>query len=74
MSHQYMGTWRIIAMEQWDQDYIDLVVPGYFSFREDNLVVNHRDFDRCKPLAFKRLAYAPSQATVPHQRPTDRVV
>ena len=32
-----VGTWRIIEMEQWDQDYIDLVVPGYFSFREDNL-------------------------------------
>ena len=32
-----MGTWRIIEMEQWDQDYIDLVVPGYFSFREDDL-------------------------------------
>ena len=21
-------------MEQWDQDYIDLVVPGYFDFRK----------------------------------------
>jgi hypothetical protein len=37
MRNQYMGTWRIIEMEQWDQDYIDLVVPGYFSFRKDNL-------------------------------------
>jgi len=36
MSNQYMGTWRIIEMEQWDQDYIDLVVPGYIAFREDN--------------------------------------
>jgi hypothetical protein len=36
MSHQYRGTWRIIEMEQWDQDYIDLVVPGYIAFREDN--------------------------------------
>src|SRR5262245_23545080 len=26
MSNQYRGTWRIIEMEQWDQDYIDLVV------------------------------------------------
>ena len=24
-------------MEQWDQDYIDLVVPRYITFREDNL-------------------------------------
>src|SRR5213593_3163792 len=30
------------------------------------LVVNHRDFDRLKPLAFKWLTYASSQATVPH--------
>jgi len=37
MSNPYMGTWRIIEMEQWDQDYIDLVVPGYIAFREDNL-------------------------------------
>jgi class 3 adenylate cyclase/tetratricopeptide (TPR) repeat protein len=31
------------------------------------LVVNHRDFDRLEPLVFKRLAYASSQASVPHQ-------
>jgi len=37
MRHQYRGTWRIIEMEQWDQAYIDLVVPGYITFREDNL-------------------------------------
>jgi hypothetical protein len=37
MSNQYMGTWRIIEMEQWDQDFIDLVVPGYIAFRGDNL-------------------------------------
>jgi len=36
MSNPYFGTWRIIEMEQWDQDYIDLVVPDYISFREDN--------------------------------------
>jgi tetratricopeptide (TPR) repeat protein len=33
----------------------------------DTLVVNHRDFDRLEPLVFKRLAYASSQASVPHQ-------
>jgi len=36
MSSQYIGTWRIIEMEQWDKAYIDLVVPGYIAFREDN--------------------------------------
>jgi len=24
-------------MEQWDRDYIDLVVPGYIEFEKDNL-------------------------------------
>jgi hypothetical protein len=37
MSHQYIGKWRIIEMEQWDQDYIDLVVPGYIAFGDDNM-------------------------------------
>jgi hypothetical protein len=36
MSSPYRGTWRIIEMEQWDKAYIDLVVPGYIAFREDN--------------------------------------
>jgi hypothetical protein len=34
MSHAYYGSWRIIDMDEWDQDYIDLVVPGYISFDE----------------------------------------
>ncbi|HEY5870987.1 MAG TPA: hypothetical protein VI542_36360 [Candidatus Tectomicrobia bacterium] len=37
MSNQYVGTWRIIEIEQGDQDYIDLVGPGYITFREDHL-------------------------------------
>lgn len=37
MSHPYLGTWRIIEMEQWEQDSTDLVVPGYITFREDHL-------------------------------------
>ncbi len=36
-SNPYRGTWRIIEMEQWDQAFIDLVVPGYIAFREKNL-------------------------------------
>ena len=34
---EYIGKWRIIEMEMWDQDYIDLVTPGYFSFDKDDL-------------------------------------
>jgi hypothetical protein len=37
MSNQYLGTWRIIEMEQWDQDFIDPVVPGYITFRADHV-------------------------------------
>jgi hypothetical protein len=32
MKNPYLGKWRIREMELWDKDFIDLVVPGYFSF------------------------------------------
>jgi hypothetical protein len=25
---EYIGTWRITEMDQWDMDYIDMVSPG----------------------------------------------
>ena len=28
-----VGKWRLINMEQWDQDFIDLVEPGYLTFK-----------------------------------------
>ena len=31
----FLGKWRIVEMEQWDRDYIDLVVPGYIKFERD---------------------------------------
>jgi hypothetical protein len=37
MSHLYIGRGRIIAMEQWGQDDIDMVVPGYIAFGDDNM-------------------------------------
>ncbi|MEE8576065.1 MAG: hypothetical protein V3T31_02310 [candidate division Zixibacteria bacterium] len=30
----YLGKWKITEMEQWDLNYIDLVVPGYIEFEE----------------------------------------
>jgi hypothetical protein len=36
ISNRYIGTWRILELEPWDNASIDLVVPGYISFREDN--------------------------------------
>ena len=35
--NKFIGNWKITEMEQWDQDYIDLVEPGYFRFGEDDM-------------------------------------
>ncbi len=34
---EYLGKWKIVEMGEWDQDYIDLVEPGYIQFDEDDL-------------------------------------
>lgn len=31
------GYWRITWMEEWDQDFVDLIQPGHFQFDEDRL-------------------------------------
>ena len=36
-AHPYLGAWRIVEMELWDQEYIDMETEGYFLFEEDNL-------------------------------------
>jgi hypothetical protein len=36
-ANPFLGRWRIFEMEQWDRDYIDMVVPGHFEFEEDGL-------------------------------------
>jgi hypothetical protein len=36
MKREYLGRWRIDEMEQWDKDYIDLVVPGYILIEKEN--------------------------------------
>jgi hypothetical protein len=28
----FMGRWRIVEMDQWDNDYLDLVEPAFISF------------------------------------------
>lgn len=35
--NKFSGRWRIKWMETWDQDFVDLVEPGYFRFDEDDL-------------------------------------
>ena len=32
---QFRGFWKIESMAQWDTDYIDLLVPGFFDFDDD---------------------------------------
>ena len=32
MKNSFLGNWRITEMEEWDKEYIDLVVPGYIKF------------------------------------------
>jgi hypothetical protein len=33
----YVGKWRILEMELWDQDYIDEITEGHFTFEKDGL-------------------------------------
>ena len=33
----YIGKWRIINMEMWDQDFIDMETEGHFLFEKDQL-------------------------------------
>jgi hypothetical protein len=32
----YLGRWRILKMELWDKDFIDLVVEGHITFQKKN--------------------------------------
>jgi len=31
MKNKYLGRWRIFEMELWDQDFVDLDVPGHIT-------------------------------------------
>ncbi len=31
----FIGKWRIVEMEVWDQDYVDMEVPGFISIGSD---------------------------------------
>ena len=33
--NHFVGRWRIAWMELWDQDFVDMEVPGHFNFREN---------------------------------------
>ncbi len=34
--NQLQGKWKIISMDQWDSDYINLVEPGYIEFNKNS--------------------------------------
>ena len=34
--NKFIGKWKITEMEQWDQEYIDLVEPGYVLFDKND--------------------------------------
>jgi hypothetical protein len=33
----YLGRWRIVEIETWDQEYVDLVTEGNFTFGKDGM-------------------------------------
>src|ERR1017187_9887135 len=35
MEASFAGRWRIVEMEQWDQEFVDLVSPGHITFTVD---------------------------------------
>ena len=35
--NDFIGKWQITEMEQWDQEYIDLVEPGYILFDDEGM-------------------------------------
>jgi hypothetical protein len=36
-SNPFRGRWRIVWMDGWDQDYVDMQVPAYIAFEKNNL-------------------------------------
>jgi hypothetical protein len=34
MKNNVLGKWRLVEMEQWDQEFIDLDGPGFISFQK----------------------------------------
>ena len=32
MKSSFVGRWRIVEMEQWDQEFVDLASPGHITF------------------------------------------
>jgi hypothetical protein len=37
----FIGTWSIIEMEAWDQEYVNMEVPGHFTFKKNGTGLFH---------------------------------
>ena len=37
MKNEYLGRWHIVAMERWEQDFVDKEVPGYILIAEHDV-------------------------------------
>lgn len=48
---KYIGKWRILEMEQWDKDFIDLVGEGHITFEKKNRGQLHFGAQEVRPLA-----------------------
>jgi hypothetical protein len=35
-TNKFLGKWRLLEMEQWDKDFIDLVGEGHITFEKKN--------------------------------------
>jgi uncharacterized protein YndB with AHSA1/START domain len=31
----FIGRWLVVEMEEWDQEYVNMEVPGHFTFKKD---------------------------------------
>ncbi len=36
-TNPFIGPWRIVWMDGWDQDYVDMEVPGHFTFEKKGI-------------------------------------
>lgn len=41
MKNPYIGKWRIVEMDMWDEEYIDMETEGYFQFKKDGMGYFH---------------------------------
>jgi len=37
IKNPYLGKWRITEMEMWDQEYIDQITKGHFTFEKEGI-------------------------------------